>query len=84
MSTSEAMRVADLAAMSSRGLRRMVESSHYIQFGRPDVVIRAVREVVGFLRQNPSVERVIFAAFSNEVFSAYESALARELPLRHS
>jgi O-acetyl-ADP-ribose deacetylase (regulator of RNase III) len=55
-------------------------------FGYPvaEATAIAVREVVGFLRQDHTIERVIFAAFSEEVFSAYESALARELPLRHS
>jgi O-acetyl-ADP-ribose deacetylase (regulator of RNase III) len=55
-------------------------------FGYPvgEATAIAVREVVAFLRQEPSLERVIFTAFSEEVFAAYESALARELPLRHS
>lgn len=38
---------ADLAARSRNGRHELVpNSSHYIQFDRPDVVIRAIREVV--------------------------------------
>src|SRR5579872_1747877 len=41
----------ELAALSSRGSHRQVEhSGHYIQRDRPDVVIEAVREVVGEAR----------------------------------
>jgi pimeloyl-ACP methyl ester carboxylesterase len=36
---------ADLARLSTRGELRRVESSHYIQYDRPEVVIAAVREV---------------------------------------
>ena len=41
----------------------------------------AVRETANFLRSNPSVERVIFACFSDDVFREYRNALARTLPL---
>jgi O-acetyl-ADP-ribose deacetylase (regulator of RNase III) len=52
-------------------------------FGYPisEATAIAVRETVAFLRQNPNLDLVIFTAFSDEVFRAYESALARELPL---
>jgi pimeloyl-ACP methyl ester carboxylesterase len=42
---------AELAAFSSRGRRDRVEDAgHYLQFDRPDAVIRAVREVVDSVR----------------------------------
>ncbi len=40
----------------------------------------AVRETAGFLEREHSIERVIFACFGDEVFRAYEQALARTLP----
>ncbi len=44
----------DLASMSRAGRHEYVQhSSHYIQFDRPDVVIRAVRTVVETLRARP-------------------------------
>ena len=42
----------DQASWSSHGRHQLVpDSSHYIQFDRPDVVIAAVKEVVGDVRQ---------------------------------
>jgi pimeloyl-ACP methyl ester carboxylesterase len=42
----------DQAAWSSRGRHEIVaDASHYIQFDRPDVVIRAVREVTDAARR---------------------------------
>ena len=42
------------AAWSTRGRQELVPgASHYIQFDRPDVVIRAVRDVVGEVRHLP-------------------------------
>ena len=41
----------------------------------------AVRETANFLRSNPSIERVVFACFSDDILRAYEQALARTLPL---
>jgi pimeloyl-ACP methyl ester carboxylesterase len=44
---------ADLATWSTRSRHEIVpDASHAIQFDRPDVVIRAVREVVLQVRQN--------------------------------
>jgi pimeloyl-ACP methyl ester carboxylesterase len=41
----------DLASWSRRGRHEMVpDASHYVHFDRPDVVVRAVREVVGAVR----------------------------------
>lgn len=41
----------------------------------------AVHEVALFLAREPSIERVVFTAFSDDVYRAYEAALARELPV---
>jgi pimeloyl-ACP methyl ester carboxylesterase len=44
---------ADLATWSTHSRHEIVpDASHYIQFDRPDVVIKAVREVVMDVRQN--------------------------------
>ena len=40
----------------------------------------AVREVLKFLRSEPSIEHVIFVAFGQDVHAAYERALERALP----
>jgi pimeloyl-ACP methyl ester carboxylesterase len=43
------------SSWSSRGRHELVpDASHYIQLDRPDVVIGAVREVVGEVRRSPS------------------------------
>ncbi|MBV9512181.1 MAG: hypothetical protein JO303_18065 [Caulobacteraceae bacterium] len=45
----------DEASWSSRGRHRLVpDSTHYIQFLRPDLVVAAVREVVGEARGVPA------------------------------
>ena len=46
-------------------------------YGYPirDATAIAVREVTEFVRANPSIERVIFACFGDEVLSAYREAL---------
>ena len=65
MSESQAKRYQELwdamqsdeAAWSSRGQRQVVpDATHYIQFDRPDVVIRAVRAVVDSVRQKPAAQ----------------------------
>jgi hypothetical protein len=44
----------ELAALSSRGVNRVVDrSGHYIQKDRPDVVIETVGSVVGSYRKAP-------------------------------
>jgi hypothetical protein len=46
----------ELTHLSSRGRRTIVKnSSHYIQLGRPDAVVEAIRGVVDQARQNQSV-----------------------------
>lgn len=46
---------AEIAAMSSRGRRLTVENSgHYIQLERPEVVVRAIREVLDATRVRPA------------------------------
>jgi O-acetyl-ADP-ribose deacetylase (regulator of RNase III) len=51
-------------------------------FGYPvdEATAIAVREVVRFLGSEKSIERVIFVAFGDEVYSGYERALERALP----
>jgi hypothetical protein len=42
----------DLAALSTRGSNRgIADAGHYIQYDRPDVVIKAIEEVVAQSRQ---------------------------------
>ena len=42
---------AELAALSSRGVQRLVpDSGHYIQFDQPDAVIGAIEEVISAIR----------------------------------
>jgi pimeloyl-ACP methyl ester carboxylesterase len=41
----------EMAAWSSRGRQETVDASHYIHMNRPDVVIRAVREVLAEVRE---------------------------------
>jgi hypothetical protein len=42
---------AELAALSSRGVRRLVpDSGHYIQSDQPDAVIGAIKEVLSAVR----------------------------------
>jgi pimeloyl-ACP methyl ester carboxylesterase len=49
---------ADLATWSTRSRHEIVpDASHAIQFDRPDVVIKAVREVVSNVRQNQPKQR---------------------------
>jgi pimeloyl-ACP methyl ester carboxylesterase len=49
---------ADLATWSTRSRHEIVpDASHAIQFDRPDVVIKAVREVVSHVRQNQPKQR---------------------------
>ena len=43
----------------------------------PDAARIAIRTVTEFLAQDASIEQVIFACFGNEVFAAYQAALAR-------
>jgi pimeloyl-ACP methyl ester carboxylesterase len=45
---------ADQAAWSSRGRQQGVDAPHYIHYARPDVVVRAVREVVADVRRPAS------------------------------
>jgi O-acetyl-ADP-ribose deacetylase (regulator of RNase III) len=45
----------------------------------PDAAKIAVREVRAGLRSKKQVEHVLFACFTNEVFSSYEIALKEEL-----
>ena len=50
------------ATWSSRGRHELVSNaSHYIQFDRPDVVIRAVRDVIGSVRSLPRAAPVLAA-----------------------
>jgi hypothetical protein len=43
---------AELAALSSRGVQRLVpDSGHYIQFDQPTAVIGAIKEVVSVARE---------------------------------
>jgi pimeloyl-ACP methyl ester carboxylesterase len=49
---------AELAALSSRGIRRPVpDSGHYIQSDRPDAVIGAIEEVVTVARDEAAKQR---------------------------
>lgn len=43
----------------------------------PDAARIAIRTVTEFLTQDASIEQVVFACFGNEVFAAYQAALAR-------
>lgn len=40
----------------------------------------AVRETNNILRGNPSIDRIVFACFSDDILRAYQRALARTLP----
>jgi pimeloyl-ACP methyl ester carboxylesterase len=49
----------DEATWSHRARHEIVsDATHYIQFDRPDVVIRAVREVVDAVRTEPAKPRL--------------------------
>ena len=41
----------------------------------------AVRETAAFLNAHPSIERVVFACFGQDVFASYQRALAQTLPV---
>ena len=43
----------------------------------PDAARIAIRTVTEFLTQDASIEQVVFACFGNDVFAAYQAALAR-------
>ena len=43
----------------------------------PDAARIAIRTVTEFLTQDASIEQVVFACFGNDVFAAYQVALAR-------
>jgi O-acetyl-ADP-ribose deacetylase (regulator of RNase III) len=40
----------------------------------------AVRETRAFVERNPQIKRVVFACFGDDVFAAYQRALAQSLP----